>query len=73
MTYFEFIDQLARTLGIRGKDVVWVIPSGGSTPNRPAAFELFWTGLHEGRLMRISKVVREADAPAAFAAFFSIA
>lgn len=71
MTYFEFIDQLAKIIGVQGKEIIWAVPRGGIHPQRPTNFELFWEGIHEGRFMMISKVVSEKDAPEIFSVFFS--
>lgn len=71
MTHFQFIDQLAALVGIKGKDVIWAVPGGWVSEKRPTRFELWWDGIHEGRAMHITKVISEADAPQLFAAYFS--
>lgn len=71
MTYYEFIDLLAKTINIEGKQVIWAVPIGGIDTNRPTAFELFYDGIHDGRFIKISKIVTEIDAPELFSKFFA--
>lgn len=70
MTYFDFISQLAKSIGIDGLNVIRVIPSNYATSKHPTAFELFYPGIHEGQPMMISKTVTESDAPEAFLQYF---
>ena len=67
MSYYEFVTRLGQLIGLEPGTVEhWGFDH--PTPSLAGSVELFWHGLHEGRYMRISRVVRDTDAPELFAA-----